>query len=204
MQTAFTIEATKNKVFPIGGGLYVIGYHPEQMKASTNTEWNMYEGMTRIPESMAPKFLSGFSTHSTVDATIPKNANGVLFAVGGISAGFTLFMQNGVLMAEYNSMTLDRYKVNSGNIIPTGDVKIEVIVKAQEKKPLAPSIITLLVNGKEVGKVTVERTVPALFTASESFDVGMDKGSGVSMEYHDKIPFKFNGKINKINIKYLD
>ena len=49
-----------------------------------------------------------------------------------------------------------------------------------------------------------ERTVPALFTASESFDVGMDKGSGVAMEYHDKIPFKFNGKINKINIKYIE
>ena len=46
-----------------------------------------------------------------------------------------------------------------------------------------------------------ERTVAALFTASESFDVGMDKGSGVAMEYHDKIPFKFNGKIN---IKYIE
>ena len=69
-------------------------------------------------------------------------------------------------------------------------VKIEVIVKAQEKKPLAASLITLLVNGKEVGKITAERTVPALFTASESFDVGMDKGSGVAMEYHDQIPFK--------------
>jgi len=204
MQTAFTMEATKNKVFPIGGGLYVLSYHPEQMKSSTNTEWNMYEGMTRIPEAMAPKFLSGFSTHSTIDATIPKNANGVLFAVGGLSAGFTVFMQNGVLIAEYNSMTLERYKVNSGKIRPTGDVKIEVIVKAQEKKPLAPSIITLLINGKEVGKVTVDRTVPALFTASESFDVGMDKGSGVAMEYHDKIPFKFNGKINKIHIKYIE
>jgi len=203
MQTAFTMEATKNKVFPIGGGLYVLGYHPEEMKATTNTEWNMYEGMTRIPESMAPKFLSGFSTHSTVDVTIPENANGVLFAVGGISAGFTVYMQNGVLMTEYNSMTLERYKVNSGNTIPTGNVKIEVIVKAQGKERMAPSIVTLLVNGKEVGKVTVERTVPTLFTASESFDVGMDKGSGVAMEYHDKIPFKFNGKINKINIKYI-
>jgi len=41
--------------------------------------------------------------------------------------------------------------VNSKKKIPTGDVKIEVIVKAQEKIPLAPSVITLLVNGKEVG-----------------------------------------------------
>jgi len=204
MQDAFLIEASKNKVFPIGGALYIVAYHPEEMKATSNTEWNMYEGMTRIPESQAPKFMSGFSTHSTIEVTIPENANGVLFAVGGISAGFTVYMMDGVLMAEYNAMTLNRYKVNSGSIIPVGDVKIEVIVKAQEKKPLAPSEITLLVNGKEVGKVMAETTVPAIFTASETFDVGMDKGSAVAMEYHDKVPFKFNGRINKINIKYID
>jgi arylsulfatase len=114
-------------------------------------------------------------------------------------------MDNGVLKAEYNAMTMNRYKVSSKNKIATGEnVTIEVIVKAQEKKPLAPSIITLLVNGEEVGKVTAEITVPAIFTGSETFDVGMDLGSGVAMDYHEKIPFKFNGKINKLNIKYID
>lgn len=182
----------------------IVAYHQDEMKATTNTEWNMYEGMSRIAESQAPKFMSGFSTHSTIEANIPENANGVLFAIGGLSAGFTVYMQDGILKAEYNAMTLNRYKVNSGSKIKTGDVKIEVIVKAQEKKPLAPSLITLLVDGKEVGKVMAETTVPAIFTASESFDIGMDNGSGVAVEYHDKVPFEFNGKIKKINIKYID
>jgi len=79
-----------------------------------------------------------------------------------------------------------------------------VIVQAKEKKPLAPSDITLLVNGKEVGKVTAETTVPAIFTAAETFDVGMDTGSAVALEYHERVPFKFNGKIGKINIRYTD
>ncbi len=204
MQDAFIVEATKNKVFPVGGSLYILAYHPEQMKASANTEWNMYEGMTRIAESQAPKFMSGFSTHSTIDAQIEENESGVLYAIGGISAGFTVYMDKGELFAEYNAMTLDRYKVNSGGKITTGKVKIEVIVKAQGKKPMAPSVITLLVNGKEVGKGTAEKTVPAIFTGSETFDVGMDYGSGVAIEYSERIPFKFTGKINKINIKYID
>ncbi len=204
MQDAFMVEAANNKVFPIGGSLYIVAYHQNEMKATTLREWNMYEGMTRIHESQAPKFMSGFSTHSTINADIPENANGVLFAVGGISAGFTVYMMNGKLYAEYNAMTLNRYKVNSGGKIPTGKVKIEVIVQAQSKTPLSASLITLKVNGKEVGKITAETTVPAIFTASESFDVGMDLGSGVAMEYHDKVPFKFNGKIEKINIKYID
>jgi arylsulfatase len=204
MKEYFLLEATKNKVFPIGGSLYVVAYHPEEMKASTNTRWNMYEGMTRIPESQAPKFMSGFSTHSTIDAVLPENANGVLFAVGGLSAGFTVYLEEGVLKAEYNAMTLNRYKVHSTGKIPVGKVKIEVIVQAREKKPMAPSTITLLVNGKKVGEVVAETTVPAIFTASETFDVGMDTGSGVAMEYHDRVPFAFSGTIDKLVITYID
>ena len=203
LKEAFLAEAAENKVFPIGGGLYIIPYHPNEMKATTNTEWNMFEGMNRIPEAQAPKFMSGFSSHSTIDATIPENASGVLFAVGGFSAGFTVFMEDGVLYCEYNAMTLNRYKVNSKKKIPTGKVKIEVIVKAQKKEPLAPSLITLKVNGKKVGEVMAETTVPAIFTASETFDVGRDNGSGVAMEYKEKVPFPFSGKINKIHVKYI-
>jgi len=204
LKEVFLVEATKNKVFPIGGSLYVVAYHPDQMKASTLNEWKLYEGMTRIPEAQSPKFQSGFSTHSTINANIPKNASGVLYAVGGIAAGFTVYMDKGELFAEYNAMTLNRYKVNSGGKIPVGEVKIEVIVQAKENKPMAPSDITLLVNGKEVGRVTAETTVPAIFTAAETFDVGMDTGSGVALEYNDRVPFKFNGKIEKVNIKYID
>lgn len=204
MKDAFLVEAANNNVFPIGGSLYAIAYHPEEIKASTLTEWNLYEGMTRIPESQAPKFMSGFSTHSTITATIPENASGVLYAVGGISAGFTVYMDKGVLHAEYNAMTLNRYKVRSKDVIPTGKVIIEVMVKAQEKKPLAPSLITLKVNGQVVGEVMAETTVPAVFTASESFDVGMDLGSAVALDYHERVPFPFNGNIEKLTIKYID
>jgi arylsulfatase len=60
------------------------------------------------------------------------------------------------------------------------------------------------VNGEKVGEVMAETTVPAIFTASETFDVGIDLASPVALDYHDKAPFKFNGKIKKLNIKYID
>ena len=41
-------------------------------------------------------------------------------------------------------------------------------------------------------------TVPAAFTASESFDVGTDLGSTVSRDYFEHRPFKFDGKIEKV------
>jgi arylsulfatase len=123
--------------------------------------------------------------------------------VGGISAGFTVYMDKGYLHAEYNAMTLNRYKVKSEDPLPTGKVTIEVEVKFDEKKPQAPATVTFRVNRVRIGQGRIERSVPAGFTASETFDIGVDLGSPVALDYFERAPFKFNGEIEKINIKYI-
>jgi arylsulfatase len=47
----------------------------------------------------------------------------------------------------------------------------------------------------------VKRTVPAAFSASETFDVGTDLGSPVSLDYFDRRPFQFNGRIEKVSVE---
>jgi arylsulfatase len=44
-------------------------------------------------------------------------------------------------------------------------------------------------------------TVPAAFTASESFDVGTDLGSTVSRDYYERRPFPFDGNIKKVTVE---
>ena len=203
MKDQFLMEATKNKVLPVGGGLYTAVYHPEERRASTLTEWNFFEGQVRIAEALAPKFVSGFSSLATIEADMPQKAEGVLFCVGGISGGFTVFMDQGYLHAEYNLLGLKRYKCKSEVPVPAGEATCEVELKFDERKPQAPATLTLRVNGKQVGQVRIERSVQSGFTASETFDVGVDLGSPVSFDYLERVPFKFNGKIKKINIKYI-
>jgi arylsulfatase len=113
-------------------------------------------------------------------------------------------MDKGLLKAEYNAMTLNRFKIASESAIPTGKVKIEVETKYDSKERLAPATVTLTVNGKQVGQGRIERSVPAVHTASETFDVGTDLGSPVALDYYDRAPFKFNGKINRLHIRYTD
>ena len=204
LKELFDKEATDNHVYPIGGSYYTIFFSPSELPSSPLTEWTFYEGQDRIPEAMAPKFMSGRSTMAVIDAEIAKDAEGVLFAIGGISAGFTVYMDKGFLKAEYNAMTLNRYKVASKSVIPTGKVKIEVETKYDTKERLAPATVTLKVNGKQVGQGRIERSVPSIFTASETFDVGVDLGSPVALDYFDRAPFRFNGKIEKIYIRYLE
>ena len=59
--------------------------------------------------------------------------------------------------------------------------------------------VKLLVNGREVGTGRVEKTEAARFSADETFDIGCDTGSPVSADY--RAPFRFSGKIKKVEIK---
>ena len=148
--------------------------------------------------------MSGRSSVAIIDAEINKKANGVLFAVGGTSSGFTVYMENGLLKAEYNAMTLNRYKASSTSPIATGKVKIEVKTQYESNERMGPATLILTVNDKQVAQMRMERSVPSVHTASETFDVGLDLGSPVAMDYLDRAPFEFTGRINSINIKYID
>lgn len=203
LRALFDQEATSNLVYPIGAAYYTVFFNPSEMPSSTLTEWSFYAGQDRIPEPLAPKFTSGRSTLAVIDADIGKEAEGVLFALGGTSSGFTVYLDKGVLKAEYNAMTLNRFKVSSASAIPTGKVQIEVRTQYDSGERMAPATLTLSVNGEQVAQGRIERSVPAGHTASETFDVGKDLGSPVALDYLDRAPFEFNGSIEKINIKYL-
>ncbi|MFZ4703386.1 MAG: hypothetical protein ACOYMG_25370, partial [Candidatus Methylumidiphilus sp.] len=53
---------------------------------------------------------------------------------------------------------------------------------AAPTKPYTANLLNLMA----VARTTVKRTVPAVFTASETFDVGVDLGSPVSLAYFDR------------------
>jgi hypothetical protein len=56
----------------------------------------------------------------------------------------------------------------------------------------------LFVNDKQVGQGRVEKTVPGVFSADETFDVGLDAASAVSADY--QAPFRYTGTIKKVEI----
>lgn len=133
-----------------------------------------------------------------VDLEAGANASGVLYALGGISGGLTLFMDKGQLVYEYNMMEVERTSVRSSGAIAAG--KHEVTVDTDIPKPGGKADVVLAVDGKEVARTTVKRTVPVAFTATETFDVGTDLGSPVSLEYFDRRPFSFDGKILAVDV----
>ena len=196
MKAAFLEEAEKNKVFPIGAGIW-LRMHPEDRVKTPYSSWQFDATTTRMPEFTAPG-LGRESNHVTIDATLGENASGVLYALGGASGGLTLYMDNGELVYEYNMMIIERYGARSKNKLAAGKHRIEVDTTIA--KPGAPAMVVLSVDGNEVARADVKRTVPAAFTASETFDVGVDLGSPVSLEYAERRPFAFNGAIDSVDV----
>src|SRR6266478_6486343 len=63
---------------------------------------------------------------------------------------------------------------------------------------------TLAVDGNKVAEARFDKTIPFRFSLDESFDVGQDTGSPVIDEYDAKMPFKFSGTLNKVEVKLGD
>ncbi len=199
LQKTFDEQARANQVYPLGAGIW-LRLHPEDRIKSPYTSWQFDATTTRMPEFTAPGLGRENST-VTIDAEFGDNASGVLYALGGSGGGLALYMDKGQLVYEYNMMIIERTVARSSTNVAAGRRRIEVTTTLASAQPLAPADVVLKVDGQEVARTTVKRTVPAAFSASETFDVGVDLGSPVSVDYFDRRPFRFDGKINGVKVK---
>jgi arylsulfatase len=151
--------------------------------------------MTRIPEHQAPNVRNG-NIRVEIEADVPDKVNGVVFALGGYAGGMSLYALDGVLYYEYSSLLLKRDNIKVGRL-PEGTVSIAYEMRTPPGRGV-PAELKFWINGKEATTGTVRSTVPAGFTVTETFDVGMDLNSPVADAYYDKAPFAFEGELKKV------
>lgn len=201
LQAEFDAQARANHVYPIGAGLHPI-LHPEDRVASRQSEWRFSAHTQRLPEFAAPNLRSRDS-RVLVEAEVPADASGVLYAMGGIGGGVSLYLDKGYLVYEYNALGVARTQLRSAQKVAAGKVEIEVLTQMTAAKPGAPANLSLHLNGAQVASGTTPFTPPLAFTASETFDVGTDLGSPVALAYFERAPFAFAGKIHQVHVRHL-
>jgi arylsulfatase len=199
LKAEFDAQAKANHVYPLGAGLYPF-LDPSARVGSNQREWHFSDRIKRLPEFAAPT-LGSKNNKVVVDAVLPANASGVLYAMGGIGGGVSLYLDDGYLVYEYNALAIARVKLRSTERVPAGKVSIEVLT-TMTAKPGSPANLSLRLNGQEVASGATPFTPPLAFTASETFDVGEDLGSPVALDYFDRAPFAFNGKVNDVHVTY--
>jgi arylsulfatase len=201
LKELFAIEAAKNDVLPIGGGLWIPVYHPEDRISVPYTEWEMSGDTVRVPEFCAPA-LGNKPNTVTIEATVGEKANGVLYKLGGAGGGLTAFVADGILTYEYNLFIVQRTVITANQPLPAGKATIEIETSYVEPKPGGSLNVVLKVNGAEVGSGTVPVSAPLLFSANDCLDIGRAYGGAVSRAYADRMPFAFDGEIERVHIAY--
>jgi arylsulfatase len=200
LKDIFDQEAKANFVYPVGGGLWSIIWSPQSAPHNPATEFNYTQDVNGVPEFAGPK-VGARSNLVTVDVDLEPDSSGVLYALGAFSGGVALWVDQGRLHYEYNLFEIERTRLTSHVSLPAGKAKIEV--ETSVAAPRGAAAVVIRVNGQEVAKGTVPRTAALAFTANDAFDVGLDSYSPVSEAYYDRKPFRFTGRIDGVNIKYL-
>ena len=137
-----------------------------------------------------------------VPVEIPKQgAEGVIFALGGDAAGWSLFLWEGKARFHYNFFGIRRYDVTSPAALAPGKHTIEVVFTPESPKPGSPANVTMSIDGKQVAKGRVDEQVP-MRCGTECMDVGMDCISPVCHDYEKKGLFPFTGTIESVTFAF--
>jgi arylsulfatase len=160
-----------------------------------------YPGMTRLPEGSGPKLI-GVPFKMTVPIEIADGgAEGVIFALGGDAAGWSLFMTENKVRFHYNFFGLKRYDVKGDAPLARGKHTIDVTFEPESPKPGSPANVSLAIDGKQVARGHIDEQVPQR-CGTETMDVGMDCVSPVCDEYADQGLFPFTGAIESVTFAF--
>jgi arylsulfatase len=205
LQDLFMAEAAKYNVLPLDDRF------AERLDVTLRPSFfagrnkiTFHPGMTRLPEGSGPKLVSVPVT-LTAAVTVPESGTtqGVIFALGGDAAGYSLFFWEGKPRFHYNWFGIRRYDITAPKVLAAGKHTITVTIVPETKKPGGPANVTMSVDGKEAGKARLEEQVPQR-CGTECMDVGMDCVSPVCNDYEHLGLFPFTGTIESVTLDLPD
>ncbi|MGH9014840.1 MAG: arylsulfatase [Acidimicrobiia bacterium] len=180
------VEAGKHNVLPLDDRGAFRAQWPQE-----RTVFTYYPGMAGIHPMVAGRT---FNRNHTITAEVERpdaSAEGVLLALGGRFAGWTLYVKDNRLVYEYNFVELERYAVTSTREVPVGastlQMRFDLTGRRQGKA-------TLLIDGAVAGEGTISRMCGV--TGLEPLDCGQDTQTPVSPAYES--PFRFSGDLRRV------
>jgi len=204
LQDLFEKEAIANNVYPLDDRLYerfnaAIAGRPDLM--GDRKSLTLAQGMDGILENT---FLNIKNNSKTIVANVSLEGNdkGIILSQGGKFGGWALYMNNGKPAYTYNYFGLESYTVESSKTIngPNAEIKLEFTYDGGDELGKG-GVATIYVNGEKVAEGRIEKTIPAVFSADETADVGKDDATQVANSvFKNAKDSEFTGHVNKVEI----
>src|SRR6478609_7483912 len=173
-----------------------LGGRPELVRGNSQL---LFEGMGRLSENSLIN-IKNKSHAVTAEVVVPAaGAAGVIIAQGGAFAGWSLYAKDGRPTYCYNLLGLQRFKIEADAAIAPGTHQVRMEFTYDGGGPAKGGTVSLYLDGDNVGEGRVEATVPLIFSADETADVGRDTASPVSDDYDGETSV-FSGTVNWVQI----
>jgi arylsulfatase A-like enzyme len=202
LQRLFLLEATKYNVFPLDDRRVErfnadLAGRPQLVRGKSQL---LFGGMGRLTENSVV-VIKNKSHAVTAQVVVPeRGAQGVIISQGGAFGGFSLYAADDGRPAYcYNLFGLQRFKVYGEQPIPAGEHQVRMEFNYDGGGLAKGGTVSLYVDGAKVGEGRVEATVPMLFSADETTDVGSDTATPVSDDYGPKTS-AFSGRVRWVQI----
>jgi arylsulfatase len=201
LQRLFLLEASKYNVLPLDDRR-VERFNPDlagRPQLIRGRSQLLFGGMGRLSENSVVN-IKNKSHAVTAQVVVPDGAtDGVIVSQGGAFGGWTLYATDGRPAYCYNLFGLQRFKVYGEQPIPAGEHQVRVEFAYDGAGLGKGGTVTLYVDGAKVGEGRVDATVPMMFSADETTDVGSDTATPVSDDYGPKTS-AFTGRVRWVQI----
>jgi arylsulfatase A-like enzyme len=201
LQRLFLAEAKKYNVLPLDDRRFE-RFNPDlagRPQLVRGTSQLLFGRMGRLSESSILS-LKNKSHAITGQIVVPEGgANGVILSQGGAFGGFALYAKDGKPAYCYNLFGLQLFKVYGEAAIPAGEHQVRMEFAYDGGGLGKGGAVTLFIDGEPVGEGRVQATVPMLFSADETTDVGSDTATPVSDDYGSR-GSEFTGKVSWVQL----
>jgi arylsulfatase A-like enzyme len=203
LQQLFLIEASKYNVFPLDDRRYerfnaAVAGRPDL--AGDRKTMTFYAGMDTLMENTVLNIKNRSHTITAEVEVAEGQTDGVIIAQGGRFAGWSLYVKDGVTKYVHNWFDAEYSYVEATEKLPTGTVNIRYHFDFDGGQPGAGGTGRLYYNDKQVGEGRITKTVPFVFSADETLDVGGDLAMPVTDDYPEGEKNKFKGTVHWVRI----
>jgi arylsulfatase len=201
LQTLFMLEGAKYDVFPLDDRRAerfnaVLAGRPQLVHGNRQL---LFGGMGRLSENSIV-VMKNKSFALTAEIEVPVGgASGVIVAQGGAFGGMSLYAKEGKPAYCYNLFGLQRFKVYGDGELGPGEHQVRVEFAYDGGGLGKGGDVKLYVDGNQVGEGRVDATVPMVFSADETTDLGADSATPVTDDLEPE-QLRFNGRVRWVEI----
>lgn len=198
MIAIFEEEAWKYNVYPLYDDMILRLAKQSDRLFGGQKEFTYYwPGAVRIAEKASAPVKNRSHTISTIVDFSPDDS-GVIVAVGGMTGGYSMFIQDDKVYYDYNYLDGVHYVLESP-VVDSGE--LDILFDFQKTGEYAGTG-KLYINGELVDTVDMPLMHISTYSLAETFDIGIDNGTQVSTLYTG--PFEYTGNLDRVHINLTD